>query len=128
MAKAKKAKKSAPTSTQPKKSVEVISIGVEASEDTPNYYVNYIEVSHGPHDFCMSAARIPTKLNSQQMAKAAADEKLTVDAMMQIVIPTSIVKGLIDALQKQVAKYEENFGPLNSRAVKAGAKNGKAGT
>lgn len=131
MAQARKAKKAlakrAATTSQPKQSPAVVKIGVDVSDDTPTYYANHIEISHGAHDFTLSASRLPTKLSPQKLELAKANGTLRIDAMVQVVVPTSLVKGLLDALQRQAAAYEKTFGPLKSKAETAGEKNGKTG-
>lgn len=94
--------------TRKSKDVKSFSISIEPSEDTPVYYINHAEISHGPHDFCMSVTRIPSKFSASQLTEINSGT-LALEPILQLVLPVTIMDGLISALQKQRMRYEERL-------------------
>ena len=83
-----------------------VTIQLETPPDTPNYYINHAEISHTPHDFCIAVARIPGKLPPSQRDSAMTSGVLSIEAMLTLTIPKSLMAGLIQALQKQLDTVE----------------------
>lgn len=81
---------------------------LDPQEDTPTYYANFVEVSHGPYDFGIAAARIPTKMSAEKL-KVATEGALAWKPNVQLVLPAAIIPGLIKALQDQYARYESEL-------------------
>jgi hypothetical protein len=77
--------------------------------ETPFYYVNYISVSHLAYDFTMSVAKLPSIITPDQVAVVQSGQPLVMEPTLQLVIPPTLIKGLIFALTEQVRKYEEQF-------------------
>ena len=92
-----------------------IKIRVEPPTDLPFHYANYIEVSHSQNEFALTVARIPTKFNSFRLKEFKEKGVLDVEPDLQIVIPITIIRSLIRALEIQVNLYEENFGKIDKR-------------
>jgi hypothetical protein len=79
----------------------------DVKPDTPSYYVNYLGVSHSPYDFTLSAAKIPSPLTQKQAELAKSGQQISVEPLMQLVMPPLLIDGLINALIDQKAKYEK---------------------
>ena len=86
-----------------------VAVSVEATPDVPVYYVNYAEISHGPHDFGMAVARVATKLPVRVREEAVKTGRLVVEPVLQLTMPPTMIPGLISALQRQLEAYEKNF-------------------
>ncbi len=90
-------------------------IAPRMTENTPVHYVNYIEVSHTPYEFALTATRIPASPSEAQQ-----DERVPgfaePRAVCQLLIPAAVMPGLIRALQEQVRQYEMNVGRLQPYA------------
>ena len=69
-------------------------------------YANHAEVSHTQHDFSITFAKIPSKLSADRIREVQAAKQLILEPLMQVVIPTSLMAGLIDALTIQQAKHK----------------------
>jgi len=80
--------------------------------DVPSYYVNYAEVSQGMHDFSIHVARMPSRFSPDVAAAAAKEGVLRIDPMLQLVVPPTIIPGLIKALELQKAMYEKQHGEI----------------
>ena len=111
MAKKRKIGKTDPT--EPKEIP--ITVQVDAKPDTPFYYVNYLGVNHSPYDFTISALRLPSQLSPEQKVYARKKEPVPMEPTLQLVIPTTLIKGLINALSIQCQKYEAKFGAIPSK-------------
>lgn len=88
---------------------------VEPNDNTAMYYANYIEVAHSIHEFALNIVRVPTKLSSETLKQATATKELLVSPEIQILLPPTIIAGLIEALQKQKTAYESIFGKIQPR-------------
>lgn len=109
------AKAKAPMNGTPKQSSKqvVIKPVIEAGDDLGFSYANHAEVGHSPHEFFILFTRLPGKVPSGRLESAKATGELHIDAQVQVLIPPSLVGGLIKALTDQRDKYEKEFGPIN---------------
>jgi hypothetical protein len=85
------------------------SVRLEPMENVPVYYVNFIEVGNSPQDFSLLCARLPSKLTASKIAEAKELGALLLEPEVQIIIPTTLVPGLIRALTAQKENYEKLF-------------------
>lgn len=83
------------------------------STGTPSFYVNFADITHSPHEFAISAARIPTKLTLRQIEEIKESGSLEVEAEVQLIIPPTMLPGLIKALQSRRKLFETDMGPIN---------------
>ena len=83
---------------------------VETGPDTPQYYVNHIEVNAGPYEFALSLGRIPARLSDEQMAVAVSTSVISVPADLQVLVPARLISGFIRALTAQKLVYEKIHG------------------
>jgi hypothetical protein len=105
MAKKRAAKSSngtSPTSVQ-------LRIMIDVPDGTPSYYSNWIEVSHTKWDFCLTAAKMPARQNQTKMDQIVETKTLTLDADVQIIIPPTLLPGLIRALTSQKKTFEREM-------------------
>lgn len=77
------------------------------TEDTPQYYVNYVEVVSSENDFTIYGVRVPSKIPPNQIEK---DGSLHVEPELEITFPVMIIQGLIDALINQRDTYSRVLG------------------
>jgi hypothetical protein len=84
-------------------------VRMDVKSDTPSYYVNFIAVSHTAYDFTLSAAKIPSPLNLEQIELAKSGQQIPVEPILQLVIPPLLVDGLMKALTDQKTKHEKTF-------------------
>jgi hypothetical protein len=87
-----------------------LKVVVEASLDTPTYYVNHAEIAVSQHEFAILFARLPTKPSRAEIVEATSSGELVVDPEFQILIPPTLLQGLIDALEKSRDQYDTLFG------------------
>jgi hypothetical protein len=80
---------------------------IDVRPDTPNYYINYILVSHTAYDFTLSAAKIPSPYTPEQIDAAKAGKPISLEATVQVVFPSLLIDGLIKALVIQKEKQEQ---------------------
>ncbi len=59
----------------------------EVSEDTPQYYVNYMEVTLSLHEFALTFGRLPSRLNLKQWENIANNRPIVIPCDLQVVIP-----------------------------------------
>lgn len=105
MARAKKAK----TRTPEPPSLKAVKVVVEPSGDP--VYANFAEVSAAQHEFQISFALTPSKPNPEILEQAKAGE-IHLEALVQILLPPTIIPGLIKALITTKEQYEAMIGPI----------------
>ena len=90
---------------------------LEAKQETPFYYVNYMAVAHNAFDFTLSVVRIPAGFSPDQIETAKKGEPIILEPTLQLVFPPAVAEGLVRALQTQLQKY----GTENDRKENANA-------
>jgi len=75
--------------------------------DTPSYYVNYIGVSHTAYDITLSAVKIPSPLPLDQFELVKSGQQISMEPLVQIVIPPLLLDGLIKALIAQKEQHQK---------------------
>jgi hypothetical protein len=84
-------------------------VRLDAKSDTPSYYVNYIGVSHTPYDFTLSVTKIPSPLPQELIDLAKSGKPMSLEPILQLVIPPLLVDGLIKALNDQKEKFAKTL-------------------
>jgi hypothetical protein len=82
---------------------------LDVKSDTPSYYVNYVGISHTPYDFTLSVCKLPSPLSPEQIETAKSGKPLSLEPIVQIVLPPLLIDGLIKALIDQKEKYEKTL-------------------
>lgn len=85
------------------------------SEDTPQYYVNHAEINANQHEFTITLGRIPSRLTPSQAEQARTSTEVSFPADLQLLVPPTMIAGLIDALRNQKEFYEKS----NAAVLKA---------
>jgi len=83
----------------------MVRIVLEPQEHTPTYYANHAEVSRGAHDFGVSFAHLPTKFSKEKLETVTDEGELKYSPNVQLVLPPTVIPGLIRALQTQLDLY-----------------------
>jgi hypothetical protein len=83
-----------------------VRIGLEPTDNVSVYYANYIEVANSIHDFSLFCSRVPAKLTTEKIEEINNIDELVLEPEVQIIIPTTLVPGLIRALTTQRENYE----------------------
>lgn len=96
-----------------------VQVIIEPSDDTPTYYINHAEIAHNVHDFTVSAVRVPAKFTAAQRSGIQSDKRLVLDSLLHVVMPASLVPGMIRALQRQRELYEKQFGIMKDEEQNA---------
>lgn len=104
-----------------KQQVIAVKIQVEPTSATPVFYANYAEIAHGQHDFVLSAVRVPAKFGSARQADIMKSGVLSLEPEAQVTFPPTLVRPLIEALEKQLMSYERTVG----KSIVKGRANGK---
>jgi hypothetical protein len=84
-----------------------LNVKLEPLEAANTYYANHIEVASTAHDFSLICARLPAKLNAEQLEQAKTENTIVVEPEIQIIIPATLIDGVINALTLQKAVYEK---------------------
>jgi hypothetical protein len=83
--------------------------------DMPDYlrpiYSNFVNVNHTPWDFRLAFAVIQAPLPGREREAVAAAGEVMPIAVADIILPASLMHGLISALQDNFSKYLTQFGP-----------------
>jgi len=101
-------------SAEPKAQAVTTLVTTEIGEQTATYYANHAEIAALPHDFAMLFARIPAKLSPEKLEQAKAG-MVILPADVQIVIPATLIDGLIRALNVAKTIYEERYGAIHDK-------------
>ena len=89
-----------------------VKVSLEPSIDTVPIYSNHIEVGHTRHEFTILIGRVPGKMPAETFASAAASGQLLLEPDATVLVPPTLVPGLIKALEAQLHTWEEKFGPV----------------
>jgi hypothetical protein len=84
-------------------------VRLDAKSDTPSYYVNYIGVSHTAYDFTLSVTKIPSPLPQELIDVVKSGKPMSLEPILQLVIPPLLVDGLIKALRDQKERYAKTL-------------------
>lgn len=72
-----------------------VKMRVDITPDTPNYYVNFAEVSQTPHDFCLAVARIPSKISTSHQQELKASGVISIDPTLTLTLPPTLLHGFL---------------------------------
>jgi len=85
----------------------VSNVQLDVKLDTPNYYSNFVFVSHTPYDLTLSFGKVPSPPTAEHIAAAKAGEPIILEAILQITMPPLLLDGLINALNEQKIKQQQ---------------------
>ena len=91
---------------------------IHPSEDTPFFYINYAEIVITEYDFNLYGVRVPAKLSPSDINIVKESGEINVEPIVHLIIPTTIIDGLIDALTRQKELYEQQRGKIPSKREK----------
>jgi hypothetical protein len=74
-------------------------------------YANFAEVSSAQHEFQIGFGLLPTKPNAEQMEQVNGGT-MRLNALVQILLPPTLIPGLIKALTTTKEQYEAVLGPI----------------
>ena len=77
------------------------------TEDAPLFYANYAEVAHSQHEIAILGVRVPAKFSEEQLSEVKSTGIVTLPTDFQIVMPPTVIPGLIDALKNQLVLYRK---------------------
>jgi hypothetical protein len=86
-----------------------VKISLEYSGET--IYANYAEVSAAQHEFQITFALSPTKPTAEQIEHANSGI-MRLPTLVQILLPPTIIPGLIKALSTTKEQHEALLGPI----------------
>lgn len=87
-----------------------VNIRLEPLDGVSTYYVNHVEVGSSPQDFSLICGRLPGKITEDQYDEMREFGFVSIEPEVQIIIPTTLIAGLIRALSTQKANYESTYG------------------
>jgi hypothetical protein len=88
-------------------------ISTNIGHETFTYYANYAEAVCTPQEFAILFARIPAKLPPDKIDEVKAG-RLSLTCDVQVLIPPTMIDGLIRVLVSQKAAYEQRYGPIHT--------------
>lgn len=111
-----KAKKPAPKSVAKKpvgdSTTLAAKVVLHASDETPDYYINYAEMASSANEFSLYGVRVPTKLSDLALSTIREAGTIDLEPSVQLTMPITLIDGLINALQTQKGLYEAQFGKI----------------
>ncbi len=111
---AKASKRKLPSFT-PNQKIEV-RVSLRVTDDTPSYYVNHLEVSQTQHEFTFSVGKIPSRFSAEKQSEIAGSHVMEIDAMLQLMIPPTLLPGIIKAMQIQLELFEKANGKVKDNS------------
>jgi hypothetical protein len=109
---AKKAKKAKKAAHGPDDSPKLVGVRpqIDVTDNTAQFYANFIEITNSPWDFSLISATLPSKLNRTQVEEIQATGTIPVQAQLTVNFPPTLLAGLIRALTTQKELYETTMG------------------
>jgi hypothetical protein len=80
-------------------------------------YANFAEVSSAQHEFQIRFAQAPTKLDDEQLQQVQGGGFVRLEALVQILLPPTLIPGLIRALETTKQQHEALLGPIKEFGV-----------
>jgi hypothetical protein len=93
-----------------------VAITVALEPNGEQFYANFAEVTTGQHEFQISFALVPTKPTAKGI-EAMKTGVLSLDAMVQVMVPPTLIPGLIRALTTTKEQHEAMVGPIKELGV-----------
>jgi hypothetical protein len=84
---------------------------VEDGDGRP-IYINLVEISHSRHEFMMHCLQAPTRLTPTMREVIVSSGELRLSPIVTLLMPPTLLPGLIKALMRQMEKYEQQHGPI----------------
>lgn len=94
---------------------QAVKVKIVGEPKAPPIYVNYVEVGHTSHEFAMRAGRVPISAPPSAIASGTID----ISAEIELILPPTVIPGLIAALTAQLQAYHSD---------QQGTGNGEPGT
>lgn len=110
-------RKKAPTKEQEVESLSA-KVVIHPSEDTPFFYINYAEIVVSEHDFNLYGVRVPAKLVPSEINILKESGEINVEPIVHLIIPATIIDGLINALTRQKEVYKQQQSKIPSEGEK----------
>ena len=85
---------------------------VVESDDASAFYINFAEISHSRHEFMMHCVQAPTKLSPTMREVVISSGEVRLSPMVTLLMPPTLIPGLIRALTVEMEKYEQQNGPI----------------
>ena len=110
------AKKRSKKSAAPKdKGIISTRLVFDISDEIPSYYINYIEVAQTEHEFSLYSVQVPGKPTAEQVATARESGEIHMEPLFQMILPPTIIRGLISAFESQLDLYEKQHGEIRPK-------------
>ncbi len=100
-----------PTSAEPETQFR-LSLATQVGDETFTYYANHAEIASTPHEFALMFARMPAKLPPEKLEEVGGGT-LTLTSDVQILIPATLIPGLIRALNTHKTVHEQRYGAIH---------------
>ena len=78
----------------------------DVTPDTPQYYANHVEVSFTVHEFSLVFGRMSARVNREDIERLKENPVVRVPADAQVLVPTTLIAGLLRALIHAKGEYE----------------------
>jgi hypothetical protein len=114
-----KSKKSASQKVKPE--TLTAKVALDFSVDYPTFHANHVDVAHGAYEFSIIFAEFSPRMRPEVREAAKTTGVLAVAPTAQVVLPPELIPGVIRALEAQLEKFQQNFGPLSDRKLKDSA-------
>jgi hypothetical protein len=92
-----------------------VKVEIDFSAELGSHYVNHAEVGNTRHEFFILCGRLPAKLSPEQKRLAKEKGSFSIDPVVQLTVPPTLIPGLIQARMEQKIKYEKAFGKIETR-------------
>jgi hypothetical protein len=81
----------------------------EIGDSTAVFYINHAEVRSSFHEFSVVAGRAPASLTTGQIERARSEGTLSIAAEVELIVPITLITGLITALTLEKERYEAQY-------------------
>jgi hypothetical protein len=91
--------------------LKAVRVSLEPTQEAP-IYANFAEVSAAQHEFQISFALSPSRPAAEALEQAAETGLLRLETLVQVLLPPTIIPGLIKALTTTKEQHEALVGPI----------------
>lgn len=95
-----------------------VTLKVEMSppEDVPSYYSNHVQIARTKHEFSLSFGHLPARFSNEKLTEMTKSGVLQIKPDVEIILPPTVIPGLISALTAQKDMFEKEHGPIKDES------------
>jgi len=99
--------KRAPAAAPAKDEKAEVQIVVKVPDSVlPGHYCNFVQIRHSAYDIILDFTLLTPPDSPELSEKIQREKKIVANASVRVIVPAPVAPSLVDALEKQIAKWK----------------------